>query len=226
MSHNLPHDAEPKLDYLAKHPKGKILRNLSFNDFTFWGTDSLVSVIYTLFVIDHIDGGSATIAGISFMISRFAGLLFTIPIGNLFDRIKGQADEIDGLIISNLLCGIAYIGLSYANAIWHLYLAMFIIGVARSIDVTAWRILFYSNIKKNKYGETLGIYQTLMSLTMGMAVAMGGLIGDAFGYQIVMLTGGIMLLAGGLLPLMIRDLVEGSEKKTWRLLRFKQKVAD
>mgnify|MGYP002396401372 CR=1 FL=1 len=192
-------------DFYQKSERGRMLRAMTINDITYWGSFSFISVIFALFVIEYIEGGSATHVGLAMMIYSVISAGFSIPAGRFFDTHKGYLDEVWGLALSGFLTGLIYIAMSFASQLWHLYVAMGMLGILASINMSSWRILFYNNIRKREYGETIGIYQTLFSIGEGGAMALGGFFGETFGFDAVIFWGGIAIFVGGFLPLLIRS---------------------
>ncbi len=188
----------------AADRRSNIVRTLTANDIIFWGSDAFISVALALFVVSHI--GEATIlnVGIALMIYRVVGAISAVPIGRWFDSHKGYLDEVRGLSFACLAAGSVYVALSFATAVWQLYVGMFFLGIFVTVSLTSWRILFYSNIGKKQFGQTIGVYQMLYSLGIGLFLAVGGFVGDRYGYDAVLLLGGFLMMFGSLLPMLIR----------------------
>lgn len=192
-----------------------IIRTLTANDVAFWGADAFVSVALALFVVTFIEGATVLNVGVALMIHRVVGAFAAIPIGQWFDKHKGHLDEVWGLSIACMLGGFTYILLSFATNIWQLYIAMFFMGIFSVINLASWRILFYSNVNSDQFGQTVGIYQTLYSLGIGLFMAIGGFVGEEFGYDEVLLLGGLFMVFGSVLPLLIRGFfLESPKHKT------------
>ena len=178
---------------------------LTLNDILYWGGDSFVSVILALFVIQFIDGASASSVGIAYMIYRLASALTTTQIGKMFDKRKGYGDEIWGLFISTFVAGLAYVSLSAASQLWHLYLAMGVLGVCRSFDINSWKLLFYSHLESNTKGRTIGTYDALYGVAIAAIVALAGFVGDIYGFRVVVLIAGFIIMAGSYPVLSLRS---------------------
>jgi MFS family permease len=199
-----------KLDKLPETNRSKIIQVMTLNDITYWATDAFVGVILILFVLQFIQGGSATHFGLAFLVYKGASALLSIPIGRFFDKHKGHIDELWALVGTSVASGSVYMSLSFANELWHLYLAMAALGVVSTVNLIAWRTLFYSNIEAGEYGRTIGIYQAFMSMGQGLALALGGFVGDRFGFDTVVFYGGAVIALGGFLPLTIKRWVTRS----------------
>ncbi len=178
---------------------------MTLNDVTYWGSDSFIAVIFALFVVNFIDGGTAAHVGFAFFAYNFTRALASMPVGQFFDKHKGYLDEVYGLAFTSFVTGAVYILLSQATQLWHLYLAMIVLGVISAVNLTSWRVLFYGNIEKNEYAQTVGVYTTLLAISYSLAGALGGIIGETFGFDKVVLIGGVIVFLGGLIPITVQQ---------------------
>lgn len=182
----------------------KIIKSLTVNDITYWGSDSFINVIFALFVTSYINGATAADVGLAFMFMQSTSMLASIPIGQILDNYKGLRDETLGLALSGFLTGSLYILLSFATSRVELFVIMSLIGVSRALNMNSWRILFNKFLDKSHPGSVFGMYETLMAMSTGLLGALGGFVGEQYGFQIVVLAGGLLVFSGGLIPLLIR----------------------
>jgi len=175
-----------------------IVEALTLSDVLYWGGDTFVSVVLALFVTQYIDGASASSVGIAYMIYRLTSSLSTTFVGRFFDSIKGHMDEVWALFIASVIAGITYILLSSATQLWHLYLAMGIVGICRAFDVNAWRMIFYTHLESKHKGRTLGTYDAIYGVSMGAMAALSGFVGEIYGFRIVILVAGLIIVLGGI----------------------------
>lgn len=192
-----------RIHFYRNSRRGKILRALTASDISFWGTDAFISVVLVLYAIQFIPGGSATHVGFAFLGNRLINALCSLPIGRLFDRYRGYLDELWSLAFASFFTGLLYVTLSFASALWQLYAIMLVLGFLSAINLAAWRVIFYNTIAKKEYGQTVGVYQTFISISQGIALALGGYLGDRIGFDNVVLLGGIIIILGGFFPLAI-----------------------
>lgn len=193
----MPLDAATRRSYIVK--------TLTANDIIFWGADAFILVALALFVVTNIESATVLNVGVAYMIYRVAGAITSLGVGRFFDKNKGYVDEVLGLSLACLSAGFAYVLLSFSTSIWQLYVIMMFLGVFATVNLTSWRILFYGHILKSRFGSTLGMYQMLFSLGIGLFMALGGFVGERYGYDRVLLLGGLMMIVGSSLPLLIRD---------------------
>lgn len=191
--------------HLFKYTKySHISEVLTLNDILYWGGDAFVSVIMALFVLQYIDGGTASSVGISWMVYRILSAVTTVPVGKFLDNHKGYVDEVWALFIVSILAGISYIVLSFATQVWHLYTIMGVLGVLRAFDINAWKIMFYSHIETKTKGRTIGTYDAAYNIAIGAIYALAGFAGDAYGFRSVVIVGGILIMLGGIPVLSLR----------------------
>ncbi|MCC7290154.1 MFS transporter [bacterium] len=185
------------------------IRSLTLSDFGVWSGSNLIGVVFPLFVIGQIQGATVTDAGISTMIYLGIAALCNIPLGRFMDKHVGLKDELTLLAISNLVRGISLIALALTTSLYWLFILQAVLGIAKSMNTTSWRILFSRFLDKNNIGRSWGAYDTVMSIGFGIAAFLGGYLGENLGYNIVIFIGGIMSLISTFFPLMSFKDIEG-----------------
>ncbi len=180
---------------------------MTLDDMFFWGADRLFGVIFSLYVVENITGGSVMHIGFIFMLLYLINAFLSIPIGHFLDKHRG-VDEALLLSLSGFLAGISYILLAFAHNLWQVYLIVMFIGLAQTFNVNSWRSIFYSSIPNKERSETIGAYQTAMSLIRALIVALSGIFAEAFGFNFIFFVSGAMALLAGVFPLFIKNLVE------------------
>lgn len=193
-----------RIDMLKHTDRGNVQRTLSLVDVTYWVTTNSILVIFALFIVEHVDGAGAAEAGIALMLIKFVGALLSIRVGRYLDKHKGYLDEVSALVIASLVTGPMFIAISFASEIWQVYLAMILVGISRPIQLTAWRILFFTSVKQNEYAETNGVYNMVYWVVEAAALASVGALGDLFGFDTVLFYAGLVIFITGFLPLHIK----------------------
>jgi len=194
---------------LYKTNKSPILSTLTFNDAAFWGSDVFVGVIFALYITQNIQGGTAIQVGLVFGLYRLVRAISAIPIGQYLDRHKGHLDEYWTLFSAGAITGITYLSLFFATEMWQIYVGMAFIAFGHALDISSWRILFYSNIPSQSRGEVIGVYETVMQLVYGLSIVVAGFVGEIFGFEWTLLFAGIItFIASSLLLTVKRNLSE------------------
>jgi MFS family permease len=178
----------------------KVLKALTLSDFATWSGMSLINIVFTLFVIDKIDGASVTEAGIATMIFLSTAAVFNIPFGKFIDKHKGYTDEMYLLAGSSFLRGVALILTAFCTTIWPLYLLQVVLGFAKAMNYTSWRVLFSKFLSKDGAGLQWGVYETVISVGLGITALIGGVLGDVIDYSYIIIIAGILSLIGTIFP--------------------------
>jgi MFS family permease len=161
---------------------------------------SLINIVFTLFVIDKIEGASVTEAGIATMIFLSTAAVFNIPFGKFIDKHKGYTDEMYLLAGSSFLRGVALILTAFCTTIWPLYLLQVVLGFAKAMNYTSWRVLFSKFLSKDGAGLQWGVYETVISVGLGITALIGGFLGDVIDYSYIIIIAGILSLIGTIFP--------------------------
>ena len=214
-----------KLDFYQNSKRGKILRAMTINDISYWASDAFVMIIFALFVVNFIDGGTASHVGFAAFGYFLVRALTSIPIGQFFDSHKGYLDELWGLAFTGFVAGSLYILLSQSTQLWQLYIIMLLLGFVSAVNLTSWRVLFYNNIDKQEYAQTVGIYQTAAAVSYALAGALGGVIGEFFGFDTVLFVGGLIMFCGGFIPLMVQQYFRRIVRKRTKQKSEKKKAS-
>jgi MFS family permease len=193
---------------LRRFELNKVIRTLTIHDVLYWGGYDMMQVIFALFVVNQIEGGSPGDVGLAIFLYRFSSTLFSIPIGSTFDKLPGLKDEDVALVTASILTGVVYLALAASTQLWHLFGLMLVLGVARAIDVNSWRKIFNSFLNVRRRGTELGMYDTFFSLGIAMMNVLAGYLSEVYGVRLVLLVAGVLVISSSFLPLIIRNEVK------------------
>lgn len=71
----------------------KIIKYLILSDLIFWTGWGLISPVFSIFIVDMIEGGSIFVVGVAVAIYSILNSLLRIPIGMFLDHYKGEKDD-------------------------------------------------------------------------------------------------------------------------------------
>jgi len=180
-----------------------VVKALTLNDFSMNASSAISTVIFTLFVIKQINGGTIAEVGISQLIFLGVSALLNMPLAKLLDKTKGYIDEGTVLALSSVLRGISLMILAFSHSIWELYLYQALLGVARSMDLTAWRVLFSKFLDMKKPAVQWATYDAVIAIGIGIATVIAGYLGDTVPFSYVIFLAGVVSLLGALFPLFV-----------------------
>ncbi len=187
----------------------KVIQMLTLSDFGMNSSGAISGVIFTLFVINQIQGATITDAGLSSLFFLSSSALLNIPLGRFMDKTKGFMDENIILASSLFLRGIAMILLAFSTQIWQLYILQVILGIARSMNFTSWRVLFSKFLDTKHIAAQWSLYDTVIAIGLGVATLIGGILGDIVPFSYVIFIAGIISIVGGIFPLLMINDIKG-----------------
>ena len=201
----------------------RVIRYLIAYDFVLNFAFGLLAPIFAVFVIQNIEGAQANvkIIGIATSIYWIARIVSSTPLSRFMDRTDGERDEFYFVIVGTILISTVPLLLIFAKVPWQLYVIQFFHGLANSMAVPGWRILFTDHIDKGKTGYEWSIEDIAIGIAVGSSAYLGSLLADAFGFVtvLVLLSGLGYMSAALLIPL-------APEFKRLRELRRERRLAD
>lgn len=201
----------------------RVIRYLIAYDFVLNFAFGLLAPIFAVFVLQNVEGAKTNlkIIGIATACYWLARILTTVPLSRFMDKTDGERDEFYFIIVGTLIISTVPILLIFAKVPWHLYLIQFIHGLANSMAVPGWRILFTDHIDKQKVGYEWSMDDIGVGIAVGSSAYLGSLLADKFGFipVLVLLSGLGYVSALLLIPL-------SPDFKTLRQLRRERKLAD
>jgi MFS family permease len=165
----------------------RVIRHLVISDFVLNFAFGLLAPIFAIFILKNIEGGSIKVIGLATTFYWVARTATTVPMSRLMDRVDGERDEFYFSVIGTFI--ISSIPLFYllARLPWHIYLIQFIYGLANSMVVPAWRILFTDHIDRGKTGFEWSLEDIAIGLSVGASAYLGSVLADKFGFGIVLI---------------------------------------
>lgn len=145
----------------------------------------LISPIFSIFVLDNIPGATLSTIGTSVAIYWLARIFSVIPISWLLDEIKGEKDEYYAVLIGTTFLAIIPLFYIFANQITHLYMIEFFKGVANSLVVPAWRVLFTRFANKNQVGFSWSLADLGIGVATASSAYAGSVIAQRFGFKVL-----------------------------------------
>ncbi len=153
----------------------------------------LFGPLYAVFVTNSIAGASLKTVGFALGLAAMAKSIFQIPLARYLDKHNGERDDYYALLLGAVLGVIYPFFLIFVSEIWQLYFLEILSGIGASFLMAAYYSLFARHVDKNSEGFEWSLF-SVGGLTVSSAIggAVGGVLADALGFQILFLTSGIM----------------------------------
>lgn len=163
----------------------RVIRLLIFSDFVILFAAGLLSPIFAVFILKAIPGSSLQVIGLATAFYWIARTISTVPLSRLMDKTDGERDEFYFMVIGSFIFSSLPLFYLFISQAWHLYLLQFIGGLANSMAVPAWRILFTDHLDRGKTGYEWSLEDIGVGSATALSAYLGSMLADRFGFQLV-----------------------------------------
>ena len=157
---------------------------------------NLLSPIFSVFVIEKIDGGDLKVVGIALAINLFIGELFSLVTAKYFDKTKGDTDEYKYLLVGYTIISFLPVLYIWVDSIWQVYFVQFLSGLMVAISYPAWRGLYARSIDKGREAFEWSFNASANGLMAASAALISGFIAEKFGFDYVFIIAPIIGIPG------------------------------
>lgn len=188
----------------------RIIKFLTISDFAIMTGFSFLAPIFAVFILGSIKGGTLETVGFATSIQVFAKALLEYPIARLLDKKRGDMDEFYCMVLGSIAICLVPLLYLIIDTPMQLYGVQFIYGVATAMAYPSWMSLFTRHAEKEREGSQWALYATAIGIGTSISAALGGMIGEKYGFETVFYLVFIMSVLGtiGLLgiyePLRVR----------------------
>lgn len=167
---------------MSHNTVNKTIRSLIVSDFFLFFALGLLSPIFAVFILNNV-GNKIEVIGYAVAIYWLTRVLTVIPFSHLMDKLKGEMDEYYFMIIGTFI--IACVPLFYiiSSQPWHIYLLQIVLGLANSMAVPAWRILFTNHLDSRIIGFEWSLEDVGVGVATATSAVIGAYIADKFGFN-------------------------------------------
>ena len=152
--------------------------------------NTLLGPLYAIFTSENI-GNNISIATISWAAFLLSSSFFTIIVGKFGDRIK-ETEYL--LAIGYLLRGATWILFPLIGSLELLILAQIVIGLGDALGSPAYDSLFAVHLDREESVKEYSTWKVISNLTNGVAVIVGGIVVQSFGFDVLFPTMGILAI--------------------------------
>lgn len=163
----------------------RVIRHLVISDFFLNFAFGLLAPIFAIFVLNNIDGSSLKVIGLATACYWIARTATTVPLSRLMDRTNGERDEYYFMIVGSFIMSSLPLFYIVSSLPWHIYLIQFLMGLANSMAVPAWRILFTDHIDRGRTGYEWSLEDIAIGLSVGASAYLGSVLADKFGFELL-----------------------------------------
>jgi len=181
----------------------KIIKILILSDFSIISSFCLIAPIFAIFISQQIIGGGVKVAGFAFTIYLLVSSLVRLPISRIVDQELREKERVLLLIGGSVLMSSCYFFYTLAKFPWQVYLLEGLIGLGYAGNVAVWFDLFTRYIDKDRESFEWSIHGSIVALGSAATAAIGGILAEKFGFNLIFILVGIFGLIGSLVPIVI-----------------------
>lgn len=181
----------------------KIIKVLIVSDIFFnmgWG---LIGPIFAIYLLNNIEGGSAQIAGFSTAVYWIIKSILQVPLAKYLDKNHGERDDFLFMVCGLFLAGLVPFGYLAAYLPVHIYILQAVFAIGMAMTAPAWYAIFTRHIDKGREAYEWSIYSTMFGFSVGISGAIGGMVAEKIGFEIVYIFVGVFNILSSLLLLLI-----------------------
>lgn len=188
-----------------------VIKFLILGDVVFFSAAGLLGPIFSLFVVDFIEGGNAEVAGIAIAIYLLTKSIAQIPAAAIIDKICGDRDDFWFVFGSLIFASFIPLSFLFISTPTELYIAQFLIGLAYAFQFPSFMALFTKYIPDTKEATMWGLYFTALDLASAGTAAIGGFLATTIGFHAVVIAVACLEFAGAFIFLPIRKHIKETQ---------------
>jgi MFS family permease len=165
----------------------RVIRLLVMSDFVINFAFGLLAPIFAVFILKNIAGSTLQVIGLAATFYWVARVFSTVPLSKLMDRTDGEKDEFWFIIIGSFLMASVPLFYLLVRTPLHLYIVQFLYGIAGSMAVPAWRILFVDHIDRSRMGYEWSLEDIAIGCSTAISAYLGSILAEKFGFQVVLI---------------------------------------
>ena len=164
----------------------RVIKRLVASDFVFNFAFGLMAPIFAVFILKNVPGSSLRVIGLATTFYWVSRTLTTIPLSRFMDKTDGERDEYYFSLVGSFIIASVPLFYLFVKMPWHLYLIQLIYGLANSMAVPAWRILFTDHIDNGKTGFEWSLEDVGVGIAAASSAFLGSILADKFGFTLVL----------------------------------------
>ena len=192
----------------------KVIKILILSDVFLMAGLGFITPIFAIFLTQNIKGGDIKVVGFAAAIYWIIVSLVVIPIGKYLDKNHGEKDDLWSIIIGNFLAALAVFGYLFSRLPWHIYILQGIYALGIGMNIPGYTAIFTRHVDKGREAFSWSVRASLVSIGSGVAGALGGIVAQNFGFNILFIGVGIFILLSSFLLFLISKQMWLKDKKT------------
>lgn len=202
----------------------KVVKIFVLSDFLLFMGWGLISPIFSIFVLEQIEGATLVTVGIGTAAYWFFRSVIQPPTAYFLDKHKGEKDDLYSLIIALVLVGLASFELARTVTEVQLYLVQSVHGAAFGVYSVAWPAIFSRHMDKDMVAVDWSLDRSSVGMSVAVTSILGATVAEAMGFPTVFVLAGTMTILSGLVLLFAPKWVLPHEKSKEKVEPLRSRV--
>ena len=185
------------------------IRTLVISDFFINSGFSMFGPVFAIFVTRQIGGGSLEVIGFATAIFQIFKSGLQIPIAKYLDKNHGEYDDFYSMILGTSLIVLVPFAYLFATTANHIYIIQAVYGIGAAFTIPPWYAIFSRHLDKMRENVEWSMDSIAIGIGAAGSAAIGGILAQKFGFQLVFVIGGILAIFGGVQQLRIYKDLKG-----------------
>lgn len=173
-----------------------IIKLLIIADFFVFSGFGLVNPIFAIFIKEDLIGGSIAAAGIASMIYLVTKAILQLPLARWSDKEPANVREFWTLVIGYFIVALVPFLYLTISTVAGLYWVQFLYGIGAALAYPGFMAIFTKFADHDRAAFSWSVYSTSVILGMAATAAIGGWVGEAFGFKILLSVVGVFTFLG------------------------------
>ena len=193
---------------VLKGPKvNRVIKYFVMADLMLFGGWGFVAPIFSIFIIDEIEGGTLVVVGMSSAVYWIARSVIQPFIANKLDKEEGDKDDLYILMLGLVLVGITAFAFTLVKGVLALYVVQAVHGVAMGMYSTPWSAIFSRHLDRHRQAFDWSIDKATVGITVAFTSFIGGWSASRFGFDVTFIAAGVLSLVAAGIVFVVPDLV-------------------
>lgn len=186
--------------FVPQFKVGKLVRLFVLADLALLAGWGLVGPIFSLFIIERIEGATIITVGIAAAVYWITKSVIQLPIAQFLDFTPSEKDDFIVLIMGLIIAGFSALGFVYIFEIWHLYVLESIHAFGFALYAPAWAGIFSRHLDKSHEATEWSLDNAALSFSAGVTGLASGVLVSLFGFNsIFILTSFFSFVSAGII---------------------------
>jgi len=173
----------------------RVILTMVIIEFFMNGAFGTISPFFAIFIVEGIEGGSASVAGFAAAIYWLVKSIFQLPIARWLDKTDGEVDDLWALFWGYLGTALTPLVYFFSTQPLHIYFAQALLGFSMAWAVPAWYSIFTRHLDKFRISFEWSLYSVFsVGVSASLAAAIGGLLIEQFGFKVIFLIAFVIIL--------------------------------